>query len=95
MRILTGLVFIINLLLWIIGGVIAFFADSLLIGLPVLIGFIGFLIAWHLSGGIVIAPADYFFQPEWSVFKIKLKWSNSTGGIVLLVAFLIIGSIWG
>jgi len=93
MRILTGFVFIVNIVFWILGIIVGFSTEGNVVGFPVLIGFISFLIAWHLSGGIVIAPADYFFQPEWSVFKTKIKWSNVTGAIVGLIAFLVIASL--
>ncbi|TXT58647.1 MAG: membrane protein of unknown function [Promethearchaeota archaeon] len=94
MKILTGFVFIINLILWIVGILLAFSYEGGLVGFPATIGFIGFHIAWYLSGGVIIAPADYFFQPIWSVFLTKLKWSNSTGIIVGFIAYLIIYSIF-
>jgi len=92
MRILTGLTFTANIALWILGITIGFVEEAFL-GAIVLIGFIGFLIGWYLSGGIVTSPADYFFQPEWTVFKTKLKWANgigiTTGLVALLVLFII------
>lgn len=93
MRILTGLVFIVNISLWVIGIVFGFSAEGGVVGYPGIIGFLTFLIAWHLSGGIVVAPADYFFQPEWDVFKTKLKWANSSGTIAFFVALLISSSL--
>ncbi len=93
MRILTGLVFFINIALWILSILIGFLNGGAVLGFPVIIGLIAFLIAWYLSGGIVVAPADYFFQPEWNVFKTKLKWSNSSGVIVGIIAFFIITSL--
>ncbi|HYW97335.1 MAG TPA: hypothetical protein VE870_17205 [Bacteroidales bacterium] len=90
MRILTGIAFFANLLLWLAGVLSGFIMGSWVIGLPVLLGFIGFIIGWHLSGGIAVAPADYFFQPEWDVFKTKLKWSNGTGITVGFISLLMI-----
>ena len=92
MRILTGIVFAANLGLWILGMVIGFAAGGAA-GLILVLGFIAFLIAWHLSGGIVIAPADYFFQPEWSVFKTKLKWANGIGWGLVLLVFIFFASL--
>lgn len=94
MRVLTGFVFLLNIALWICGAVIGFISEGGILGFPIIIGIIGFFIAWHLSGGIVTSPADYFFQPEWDVFKTKLKWSNSTAGIVGLIAYIIIGILF-
>jgi hypothetical protein len=92
MRILTGIIFIANIALYILGIVIGF-AMGFGFGIVVLIGFISFLVAWHLSGGMVVAPADYFFQPEWDVFKKKLKWSNGIGWGLVLFAIIILGSL--
>ncbi|MBA7581012.1 hypothetical protein ES708_22911 [subsurface metagenome] len=94
MRILTGFVFILNIALWILGIIIGYANEGGVVGFPVIICYIAFLVAWHLSGGIAIAPVDYFFQPEWDVFKTKLKWSNSTGGIIGLISFFIIASFY-
>jgi len=93
MRILTGFVFIVNIALWILCIFLGFAAEGNVIGFPAIIGLIAFFTAWYLSGGIVVAPTDYFFQPEWDVFKTKLKWSNSSGVIVGLIAFFIIASL--
>ena len=93
MRVLTGLVFIMNVVLWIAGIIFGFAYEGWITGVPVLIGIITFFIAWHLSGGIVTAPADYFFQPEWTVFKTKLKWANGIGILVGIIAFFILSSL--
>lgn len=92
MRVLTGLVFFANVAFWILGLIFGLAYEGWITGVPVLIGFISFFIAWHLSGGIVTAPADYFFQPEWTVFKIKLKWANGTAIVVGIISFFIIAS---
>lgn len=77
MRLITGFLFLLNLLIWIAFDVICWYLTGVTMGLIVLIGIIGFLIAWGLSGEAVIAPFDYLAQPEWDIFKIKLKWSNT------------------
>lgn len=91
MRILTGTVFILNIILWLLSILLGFLFEGIILGVPGTVGFVAFLIAWHLSGGVVTAPADYFFQPEWSVFKVKLKWANSMGISIGVVVFLILG----
>lgn len=94
MRIITGLAFFGNAALWFI--LCAFgFGASPIIGSAVLLGMIGFFIAWKLSGGMVIAPADYFFQPEWEVFKVKMKWSNSTAIAVTIISSIILVGLFG
>ena len=92
MKVLTGFVFIANIALWLLGIIIGFSAEGGALGISVILAFITFLIAWNLSGGIATSPADYFFQPEWDVFKTKLKWSNSAAGIVGVITFILITS---
>ncbi|URW80958.1 hypothetical protein [Xiashengella succiniciproducens] len=89
MRFITGLLFILNSLLWVAGtiGGLALFIES--IGFPILIGFLGYLIAWKISGESVTSASDYFFQPEWNIFATKIKWSNSTGLMTTTVAYII------
>ncbi len=92
MRFITGLLFIINSLLWIaatIAGLIIFL-DS--IGFPVLIGLVGYLIAWKISGESVTSAADYFFQPEWNIFATKIKWANSTGLMTTTIVYILFGA---
>jgi hypothetical protein len=89
MRFITGLIFIVNILAWVIGLIVAFSSEPLMVGLPVTIGFIGFVIAWRVSGGVAVSAADFFFQPEWDVFKKKLKWANGTGFTIALFSTLI------
>jgi hypothetical protein len=89
MRFLTGLTFLANIGLWLFVAVLAFIELPEL-GWTIIIGFISFLIAWNLSGGIVTSVADYFFQPEWTVFKTKLKWANGVGVTSSVIALFII-----
>ena len=95
MRIITGFVFIANIALWILGIIVGFAAMGGVIGFPVIIGLIAFLISWRISGDFATSPADYFFQPEWDVFKTKLKWSNGIGVTSAFVAAGIIIAIVG
>jgi hypothetical protein len=89
MRLITGFLFLLNLAIWIAFDVICWSLTGVTLGLVVLIGIVGFLIAWGLSGEAVIVPFDYLAQPEWNIFTIKLKWANSTGGVVMLIFALI------
>jgi len=85
MRIITGLLFLLNLIAWIALDVICWSFTGVTLGLVVLIGIMTFLIAYSLSGETVISPFDYLAQPEWSIFTIKLKWANSACGIVMSI----------
>ncbi len=88
MRFITGLVFLANTALWIAAIVGGFTILSWSLGLPIIIGFIAYLIAWSISGDMVTSIADFLFQPEWDVFLIKLKWSNSAGMITATIIYL-------
>lgn len=89
MRFITGFLFLLNLAAWITLDVICWQLTGVTLGLVILIGIIGFLIAWGLSGEAVIAPFDYLAQPEWDIFIIKLKWSNSVCCTVMVIFTLI------
>lgn len=78
MRIITGLIFLLNLTAWIVFDVVCWTYTGGTLGWIVLIGIITFLIAWGLSGEAVIAPFDYLAQPEWDIFVRKFKWSNNS-----------------
>ncbi len=78
MRFITGLAFIGNIALWIFIIAIMFVEEPLL-GVGGIIGLIGFFIAYSVSTGFAVSTADYFFQPEWGVFKQKIKWANGVG----------------
>lgn len=83
MRIITGLLFIVNLIAWIALDVFCWIHTGGTLGWVVLIGIVAFMISWGLSGEVVVAPFDYFIQPEWDVFVVKIKWANSASLIVM------------
>ncbi len=85
MRIITGLLFIINLIAWIAFDVFCWIHTGGTLGWVVLIGIVAFLISWGLSGEAVVAPLDYFLQPEWDIFVIKIKWANSISLITMFI----------
>lgn len=89
MRIITGLLFLLNLTAWIAFEVICWTYTGGTLGWVVLIGIIAFLIAWGLSGEAVIAPFDYLAQPEWDVFVTKIKWSNNFCLIAMTIFALV------
>jgi hypothetical protein len=85
MRFITGLIFIVNILSWIVFDIFCWYATGITLGLIILIGIIAFLIAWGLSGEVVIAPLDYLSQTSWEIFIKKIKWSNLTCVIVMSI----------
>lgn len=89
MRLITGFLFLLNLAAWITFDVICWSFTGVTLGLVVLIGIVGFLIAWGLSGEAVIAPFDYLAQPEWNIFMTKLKWANSACGIIMSIFMIL------
>ncbi len=78
MRFITGLAFIGNVVGWLFLIMILFVEDGFL-GTGGLIGLIGFFIAYSVREGFAVSVADYIFQPEWDVFKQKIKWANGVG----------------
>lgn len=89
MRVITGILFFLNLAAWIFFDIVCWIMTGVTLGLIVLIGIISFLIAWGLSEEAVIAPFDYLAQPSWDVFVKKIKWSNYTCVIVMSIFALV------
>lgn len=92
MRVITGLIFILNFSAWIAFDILCWQLTGVTLGLIVLVGFFIFLISWFLSREAIIAPLDYIMQPDWDIFVLKFKWANSAGflfmGILSLLSIL-------
>lgn len=92
MRVITGLIFILNFSAWIAFDILCWQLTGVTLGLIVLVGFFIFLISWFLSREAIIAPLDYIMQPDWDIFVLKFKWTNSAGflfmGILSLLSIL-------
>jgi len=95
MRLITGIAFIVNIGIWIAAAIFFIANGNFLLGTIPLFGFMGFLIAYGVSEGMVISVSDYFFSPQWVVFKKKLKWANGIGITISIVVYAIIEAIYG
>jgi hypothetical protein len=92
MRLLTKILFLLNIAVWIGSDAICWAHTGSTLGLVVLIGFIFFLIAWIISNE-AIAPIDDFMYPVWNLFIRKIKWAYNASligmglFIIICVAF--------
>ena len=68
-------------------------------GVGGLVGLVGFLIGYSVSGGMTIAPRDFWRLPQYAIFRKKLLYGNSIGGsvtaIVAIVLFILKEAIEG
>lgn len=92
MRIITGLIFLINVGAWIALDVLCWSLTGGSLGWVGLIGIVIFLVAWGISGGFAVSVLDYVAQPEFDVFIQQLKWSNIAAlfsmGLFLLLCLI-------
>lgn len=84
-NIIKHLTFCINVLVLIIIDIVLW-TVSIACGIGGLIGIISFFIGYSISGGMAIAPRDYWKFPEYQVFKKKLGYANAIAGGTTLVA---------
>lgn len=89
MRIITGFIFILNAIAWIVFDIVCWWLTGTTLGIPGLLGIIAFFIAWGISSEASLSVADYILQSEWDIFVSKLKWSNTTT-IITMVIFVLI-----
>lgn len=64
-------------------------------GIGGIIGIVGFFIGYSISGGMTIAPRDYWRFPEFTVFKKKLAYANTIAVVTSLFATYIVAGIHG
>lgn len=64
-------------------------------GIGGLIGIVGFFVGYSISGGMTIAPRDYWRFPEFTVFKKKLAYANTIAIVTSLLATYIVAGIHG
>lgn len=87
MRFIAALVLILNVLLLAAADVILWMCAASL-GLFGLAGIGAFFLGYCLSGGMAIAPRDYWRFPAFDVFKKKLSYANSWAVGVIVVCIL-------
>ena len=59
-------------------------------GVGGLVGLVGFLIGYSISGGMTIAPRDYWRLPDYEVFRKKLRYGNSICGSTVVATTVIL-----
>mgnify|MGYP003302065961 FL=1 len=84
MRILTFLTFVISII-FMVGMDIFLFLEDVLYGIGGIIGILGFVIAYSISGDMIIAPRDYWRLSSWQVFRKKFGYGV---GAYVMVTFL-------
>lgn len=84
MRILTFLTFVISII-FMVGMDIFLFLEDVLYGIGGIIGILGFVIAYSISGDMIIAPRDYWRLSSWQVFIKKFGYGV---GAYVMVTFL-------
>lgn len=59
-------------------------------GVGGLLGLIGFFVGYFISGGMTIAPRDYWRLPDYEVFRKKLRYGNSIAGAVTAISAFVL-----
>lgn len=59
-------------------------------GVGGLVGLVGFLIGYSVSGGMTIAPRDYWRLPDYEVFRKNLRYGNSICGSTVVATTVIL-----
>ena len=84
MRVLTFLTFVIAMI-FMVAMDIFLFSEDVLYGIGGIIGILGFVIAYSISGDMIIAPRDYWRLSSWQVFRKKFGYGV---GAYVMVTFL-------
>lgn len=61
------------------------FLEDVLYGIGGILGILGFVIAYSISGDMIIAPRDYWRLSSWQVFRKKFGYGV---GAYVMVTFL-------
>ena len=94
MRVLTFLTFVIAIT-FMAGMDIFLFSEDVLYGIGGIIGFIGFFIAYSISGDMIVAPRDYWRLSSWQVFRKKFGYGMSTYILITFVSAAILQVMFG
>lgn len=68
-----------------VGMDIFLFLEDVLYGIGGILGILGFVIAYSISGDMIIAPRDYWRLSSWQVFRKKFGYGV---GAYVMVTFL-------
>lgn len=94
MRVLTFLTFVIAIT-FMVGVDIFLFGEDVLYGIGGVMGIIGFIIAYSISGDMIIAPRDNWRHSSWQVFKKKFGYGMSTYILITFVSAAILQVMLG
>lgn len=89
MKIIKLPLFLCNIIGWVIAD-IYLWAFSWCLGVGGLLGLIGFFVGYCISGGMIIAPRDYWRLPDYEVFKKKMRYGNSIAGSVTAISAFVL-----
>jgi hypothetical protein len=93
MFILTFLTFVIAIACM-VGMDIFLFSEDVLYGVGGIIGIVGFLIAYSISGDMIVAPRDYWRLSSWQVFKKKFGYGITAYIMVTFIASGLLDAIF-
>ena len=89
MKIIKLLLFLCDIIGWMIAD-IYLWTFSWCLGVGGLLGLIGFFIGYSISGGMTIAPRDYWRLPDYEVYKKKLRYGNSIAGSATAISAFVL-----
>jgi hypothetical protein len=89
MKVIQAIVFVANVLLLLIADAFLW-TISWRWGLGGIIGIVGFFIGYSLSGGMTLAPRDYWRNSKYAIFKKKLAYGNSIAGATAVIASFVL-----
>lgn len=89
MKVVQAIVFVANILFLLVVDAYLW-TVSWCWGLGCIIGIVGFFIGYSLSGGMTLAPRDYWRNSQYAVFKKKLAYGNSIAGVTAVIASLVL-----
>lgn len=87
MKFITGLLFVLNVILW-LAAIVVCFIYGVPIGISAIFGLIGFFVAYKISGG-TISLKECFELSDLDLFKKKISWANAIGIAVVAVCYFI------
>ena len=93
MRVLSFLAMLTSFV-FMIGLDVVLFEEEVMYGIGGIIGIIGFVIAYSISGNMILTPRDFFFESSWGIFKKKIGYAFSTYIIVACVSAAILAAIF-
>ena len=89
MKIIKLSLFLCNIFGWVLAD-IYLWTFSWCLGVGGLLGLIGFFIGYSISGGMTIAPRDYWRLPDYEVYKKKLRYGNSIAGSATAISAFVL-----